>query len=66
MNKSKYRVALAKQGLAAIQVARKLGVHHTTFSSWARGYYPVPEKYRFKLTEILGVSQEELFEVDHE
>ena len=61
MNLEVLRIALAKNNLSQISVARSLGVDHATFSRWKR-WYKVPRKYRSKLASILDVDEKELFE----
>ncbi len=62
MNEQTLRVALAKKGIPQVALARMIGVDHSTFSRWKKGWYPVPEKYRSKLAKILNVRKSELFE----
>ena len=61
IHEREFNIALARKGLAAIAVARELGVHHTTLSRWVRGWYPVPKKYQSQIAEILEVHVDELF-----
>lgn len=61
LNPKAFKIALAQAELPAIAVARELGVHHSTISCWARGYYSVPEKYHSSLLSILKVSSADLF-----
>lgn len=61
-----FRIALARLGIPAIAVANELGIHHTTFSRWLRGWYPVPEKLQPRLAEILEVRVDELFSAGDE
>ncbi len=61
MNTTLFRIALAKAGLPAIAIARKIGVHHSTLSCWVRGYYLVPEHQRLKISKLLNLSVDQLF-----
>lgn len=61
INEKEFHLALARKGIPAIAVAREIGVHHTTFSRWIRGWYPIPEKYKSQIAEILEVKVETLF-----
>lgn len=61
MNTKLLRIALAKKEMPQIAVARAIGVDHSTFSRWTRGWYPVPDQYRKKLAEVLGVDEASLF-----
>lgn len=61
MNQKVFKIALAKEGLTAVAVARILGIHHSALSLWFNGHYAVPEKYREPLAQLLHVSIDELF-----
>ena len=61
MNQKIFKIALAKEGLTAVALARLLGIHHSILSLWVNGHYPVPEKHREPLARALNVTQAELF-----
>ncbi len=61
MDTQLFWMALAKKGIPAIALARRIGVHHSTMSMWARGHYSVPDKYKSKIAEELEVEESQLF-----
>lgn len=54
-----------KQALMAhksYEVAKKIGIHHSTLSKFISGIQPPTEEQKKKLAKILGKTVEELFD----
>ena len=48
-------VELARRGLTQVQLAQKLKIKPSTFSSWIREINPAPERFREDLEDALGL-----------
>lgn len=62
INEREFEIALARKGTTSIEVARELGLHHSTLSRFKRGHYPIPKEMATRLAEILEISTNLLFE----
>jgi DNA-binding transcriptional regulator YdaS (Cro superfamily) len=51
------------QGRKYVWVARSLGVNHGTVSRWASGEVPLPQSRALQLSQLLGVSPDEIASV---
>lgn len=64
MTRTRTRMAKAmlELGISGIKLARTLEVAESQVSKWRNGLMYVSPRYRSKLSEILGVPAEELFD----
>lgn len=60
--KTVFEVAMAAKGLTGAKIARLLCVSDPVVSNWKRGHLYVPQKYRSRIAELLGLPIEELFD----
>lgn len=52
-----YRARRSKR-LTLRAMAKRVGVSHVTCGEWERNVRPVPDRFRAKVAEVLGVSSE--------
>jgi transcriptional regulator with XRE-family HTH domain len=57
INRSELLVQLARCGLTQEQLAQRLHVRPSTFSSWARGVNPAPAGFADRVEDELGLER---------
>ena len=60
VNKRVLKAALANEGMAQWQLAKKLGFEPTTFSDYLRGARPAPEGFAQRVARELGIDHKRL------
>jgi len=60
--KTNLAIAMHRSGITGAEISRALGVGEAVISHWKHGRFYVPEKYRARVAELLGVPVNELFD----
>lgn len=60
--KTAFEIAMQAKGITGAEISRTLGVGEAVVSHWKHGRFYVPEKYRARVSELLGVPVNELFD----
>ena len=61
MKQEKLREVMKKQGRLKNWIAKNLGIHPSNISFWLSGTRNIPDKYKSKIAELLGVPEKILF-----